>query len=318
MPRVLIDQDIQPRSRLLSELPCDIAPTVGVEGNEDELIAALDRCDALFATSRLPVTARVLEETSLEAVGKLGTGVDNIDLTAAKAEGVPVTHTPGINALSVAEHALGLALAALRRTTSCQDTLREGGWRDETPIGTQLSGGSVGIVGFGDIGSRFASLLLGFGVDVLVYDPYVQPEDTELTGAELVSLDALLSKADLVSVNAELTDETRGLLGRAEFERMKSSATVVNTARGPIIEQDALVSALEGGDIASAGLDVFEEEPLDSSSPLHELDNVVLTPHVAARTKTASVKCIDRLVENVGRLLAGEEVPERYLAAAKS
>jgi D-3-phosphoglycerate dehydrogenase len=244
----------------------------------------------------------------------LGTGIDNIDLDTALNLGIPVTYTPGINALSVAEHTLGLALAALRRAAHCQDVLRRGGWRDETTIGTQLSGQTVGIIGFGDIGERFASLLGGFDVEILANDPYIQPEDTEITGVELVDREIILLEADLVSVNTELTDETRGMLGRKEFQRIKSTAALVNTARGAVLQEAELVEALKKGEIAAAGLDVFTDEPLDASSSLHELENVVLTPHVGARTKQASTACIDRLIDNVFRLLSGNPVPDRYLA----
>ncbi len=314
MVRALVDQDVQPTDRLLDRLPPSVTAVVGVDESEDALLDALDGVDVLFTTSRLKVTRRVLESSSLRVVGKLGTGIDNVDLEAAAAHGVPVTHTPGINALAVAEHTLGLALAVLRRTVQCQEILSEGGWRDETPLGTQLSGGTVGIVGFGNIGSRVAGLLRGFNVDVLAHDPYVQPEDTEILGVTLVDLDELLERADLVTVNAELTPETRGMLGAPEFERMQTTATLVNTARGPIVREAALVDALRAGEIAGAGLDVFESEPLSPDSPLHEFDNVVVTPHMAARTESASVACVDRLASNVRMILAGEPVPDRYMA----
>lgn len=314
MTAILIDQDIQPREHLLERIPPDISTKVGVAGNVEDLIVALRDHDVLLATSRLPVTERVLKQASPKIVGKLGTGIDNIDLDTARDLEIPVTYTPGINALAVAEHTLGLALGALRQTSHCQDVLRQGGWRDETSIGAQLSGQTVGIIGFGNIGERFAGLLGGFDVEIIVHDPYIQPEDTEITGAKLVDRDILLSEADLVSVNTELTDETRGMLGKQEFKRMKSTAVLVNTARGSILQQEELVEALRGGEIASAGLDVFADEPLRASSPLHELDNVVLTPHVGARTKQASKACIDRLVDNVFSLLAGDSVPDRYLA----
>jgi len=314
MPAILIDQDIRPREHLLEQIPSEISTTVGVSGDVESLIAALRDHDVLLATSRLPVTEQVLEQASPRAVGKLGTGIDNIDLDTALNLGIPVTYTPGINALSVAEHTLGLALAALRRAAHCQDVLRRGGWRDETTIGTQLSGQTVGIIGFGDIGERFASLLGGFDVEILANDPYIQPEDTEITGVELVDREIILSEADLVSVNTELTDETRGMLGRKEFQRIKSTAALVNTARGAVLQEAELVEALKKGEIAAAGLDVFTDEPLDASSSLHELENVVLTPHVGARTKQASTACIDRLIDNVFRLLSGNPVPDRYLA----
>lgn len=314
MVEAVVDQDLQPIERIREGVPPGLTLTVGVSAAEDELIDALQGKSVLFATSRLKLTRRVFEETTLDIVGKVGTGIDNVDLDAAADHGVDVTYTPGINALSVAEHALGLSLAALRRTVRCQEMLRDGGWRDVTPEGTQLSGRTVGIVGFGNIGRRFAGVLRGFNVEILAYDPYVQPEDTELVGASLVSFEELLSRADLVSVHAELTDETRGMLDAEAFAAMKPSAVLVNTARGPLVDQSALVEALRDGQLAGAGLDVFESEPLSPDSPLHGLPNVTVTPHVAARTTAASHACIDRLTDSVGKLLAGEPIPERYLA----
>jgi D-3-phosphoglycerate dehydrogenase len=310
----MIDQDLQPAARVVERAPPGLDLSVGLPGDEDDLVAALQGVDVLFTTSRLKLTRSVFAATDLRVVGKVGTGIDSVDLAAAADHGVAVTYTPGINALSVAEHALGLSLAALRHTVTCGRMLREGGWRDVTPEGTQLSGRTVGIVGFGNIGRRFAKLLRGFDVEVLAYDPYVQPEDTELVGATLVGYEELLGRADLVSVHAELTDETRGMVDADAFGAMRPRTVLVNTARGPIVDEDALVDALDSGHLGAAALDVFASEPLSPDSPLHGFDNVTVTPHVAARTTEASVGCIDRLTENVGHLLAGEPVPERYLA----
>lgn len=309
-----IDQDLQPVDRVRNRLPDGLSLRVGLTSDESALIDELQGTSVLFTTSRLKLTRRVFESTALDVVGKVGTGIDNIDLAAAADHDVAVTYTPGLNALSVAEHALGLSLATLRHTVTCQELLREGGWRDVTPEGTQLSGRTVGIIGFGNVGRRFAGLLRGFNVEVLVYDPFVQREDMELVGASLVSFDDLLSRSDLVSVHAELTDETRGMVDAAALASMKRDAVLVNTARGPIVDEDALVEALREGTLAGAGLDVFESEPLAPDSPLHELPTVTTTPHVAARTTSASHACIDLLTENVGRLLDGMAVPERYLA----
>ncbi|UWG46331.1 Phosphoglycerate dehydrogenase or related dehydrogenase [Halanaeroarchaeum sp. HSR-CO] len=316
MTTALIDQDIQPTDLLIETLDAGIETTVGGDPDAAALIQSLKETDVLFTTSRLPVTRRVLTETDLEVVGKLGTGIDNVDLRAAEDLGIPVTYTPGINALSVAEHALGLTLAVLRRTPRLQEILEGGGWRDETPIGTELAEKTVGIIGFGNIGSRLAGLLQGFNVQLLIYDPYIQPEDTQILGGTRVDLDRLLQSADVVSVNASLTDETRGMIGADELSRMRDSAVLVNTARGPIVREDALAEALTTGEIAGAGLDVFETEPLSPASPLHELDSVVLTPHSGARTAEAAEATIERLAQNVNAILAGRDVPDRYLAVA--
>lgn len=314
MKYALVDDDIRPAAVLERATRGRIELEFGGEPTEEALIAALDGKDVLFATSRLPVTGRVIDATDLDLIAKIGTGIDNVDLAAAREAAVPVTYTPGINAQPVAEHTVGLAIAVARDIVGNHGRLAGGHWRDEATLGTGVVGKSVGIVGFGRIGRRVAGLLAGFNVDVLAHDPYVLKQDTDVTGAELTGLDDLLDRSDVVTINAELTDETRGLIGRPEFERMKDSAVLVNTARGPIVSEPALVDALEAGEIAGAGLDVFETEPLPASSRLHEFDAVVATPHVAAMTRECRVESIETLASNALGLLAGERVPDRFLA----
>lgn len=315
MERALVDQDVQPAETLRSEVGDQLDLQVGVESTEEALIDGLDDREILFTTSRLPVTADVLSASDdLRIIGKIGTGIDNIALDTADELGIAVTHTPGLNAASVAELTVSLALAVSRNIVSGRDLLRDGGWRDEVELSSTVNRKTVGVIGFGDIGSRVGSFFSGFNVDLLAHDPYIYPEATDVTGAELTSLDDLLSRSDIVTVNAELTDETRGLIGERELGLMKESAILVNTARGPIVSESALLSALESGDIAGAGLDVFETEPLPASSPLHEFDNVVVTPHVGATTRESRNLAIRTLVDNVFAILNGEPVRDRYVA----
>ena len=312
----LADRDVQPAERLRERTKPFLDLTVGGPQEESELIDALQGVDVLFTTSRLTVSERVLESTDLELVAKIGTGIDNVDLDAAKARGIPVTHTPGLNALSVAEHTVALALAVTHRIPQGQAVLRSGGWRDEVVLGTQFSGKTVGIVGFGNVGRRVASMVTGFDVETLAYDPYVRDIEGEITGTHLTDLDTVLRESDVVCVNAELTDETRGMIGEREFGLMQESAVLVNTARGPIVETDALVEAIRGGSIAGAGLDVFETEPLPANSVLHELDSVVTTPHSAAMLREYKEKAIDTLVEHARTLLEGGSVGSEYMAVS--
>ena len=313
--RAVVDQDIRPTDRLIDGLPDDWTVSVGIEGTPAGATEALADADVAFVTSRIPVAREVIEAApDLEVVGKIGTGIDNVDLAAAADRGVVVTYTPGHNALSVAEHTLGLVIATARRFTEARRVVEAGGWRDALAPGAQISGSTIGIVGFGNVGKRVGVLLTGFDVEVLVYDPYVHEVDPELVRGEMASLDDLLSASDVVVVNAELTDETRGMIGERELAQMKDSAILVNTARGPIVDEDALVAALSDGEIAGAGLDVFETEPLGANAELLAFDEVVVTPHVAGTTDASRAATIDRLVENVTTVLAGEPVPERYLA----
>lgn len=315
MVRVVVDQDITPIEHLVARADDTWETTVGIETDPRGLQEALADQDVALVTSRVPLTREVLARAShLQVVGKLGTGIDSVDLGAAQENGITVTHTPGHNALSVAEHTLALVLATTRRFTAARGLVADGRWRDEYELGMRLSGSTVGLIGFGNVGKRFGTLLSGFDVDVLVHDPYVPTIDTELVAGEPASLDALLSKSDVVVVVAELTDETRGMIGSRELSRMDSDAILVNTARGPIVQEDALLDALTSGSIAGAGLDVFSTEPLGADTELLELENVVLTPHIAAMTAECRNENIAQLVENVSGILAGDHVPERYIA----
>jgi len=312
--RVAVDQDIAPTERLRRRLPDDWVLDVGIGASAAATLEALSGADVALVTSRIKVTREVIEATDLSVVGKIGTGIDNVDLEAAADHGVTVTYTPGHNALSVAEHTLGLLLATARNLTESRRLLESGRWRDESTLGTQLSGKTVGIVGFGNVGRRVGRLLTGFDVDLLVHDPYVASIDPELVGGELTQFDRLLEASDAVVVNAALTDETRGMVDAAALDRMQDTAILVNTARGPIVDQAALVDALRADEIAGAGLDVFETEPLGADADLLAFDNVVVSPHVAGMTDESRASTIDRLAESVRTLVEGGAVPERYLA----
>jgi len=318
MKHALVDDDINPREVLRETVGDRLSLEFGVETAEEALKDALAGKDVLFTTSRLPVTRRVLEETDLEIVAKIGTGIDNVDLKAARDLGIPVTYTPGVNAQAVAEHAVGLTIAVRRDIVRNYELLASGKWRDEAALTQGLTGQTVGIVGFGRIGSRVAALLSGFNVELLAYDPYVLEQDTDISGAELTSLDDLLARSNVLSINAELTEETEGLIGRRELDLLKDSAVLVNTARGPVVSESALVEALEEDRIAGAGLDVFETEPLPADSRLHDFDNVVATPHAAGITRKSRVESVETLVSNVLGLLDGDRVPDRYIAASPS
>lgn len=314
MKRALVDEDIQPHATLEAAVDGRLDLQVGADPDEAALVDALQGKAVVFATSKLPLTRDVVERTDLEVIAKIGTGLDNVDRRAAAERGIPVTHTPGINAVAVAEHTVGLALAVVRNIVRNYEGLSEGTWRDEVELSSTIVGSTVGVVGFGTIGRRVAALLSGFDVDLLAYDPYVRPEDADLTGAELTTFEELLDRSDLVTINAELTEETRGMFGPAEFERMKSDAVLVNTARGPIVSEAALVEALREGRIAGAGLDVFETEPLPTTSPLHDFEQVVTTPHASGTTVASRNRAIETLVENTFAILDGRPVPERYVA----
>lgn len=318
-PRALVDQDVKPRDVLERAVGDALALEVGVDPTEEALIDALDGVEVLFTTSRLPITRRVLASAdSLRLVAKIGTGIDTIDLDAAAEHGVAVVYTPGMNALSVAEHALTLLLAVKRNVLIGQRALEAGKWRDEVPNARPVAGTSVGIVGFGNVGSRLAGLLDGFNVDVYAHDPYVHEIDAQITGATLTDLETVLSEPEAVVVTAEHTTETRGMIDADALATMADDAVLVNTARGPIVDTAALIAALRDGTIAGAGLDVFETEPLPADSPLHEFENVVTTPHIAASSVRARSAIIETLVECTFEIMDGGTPPERFVAVPPS
>ncbi|THE65965.1 D-3-phosphoglycerate dehydrogenase [Salinadaptatus halalkaliphilus] len=311
----LIDQDLKPREPLVADLEGDVQLEVGVEATEAALIDALGGTNVLFTTSRLPVTETVLEAaTDLELVAKIGTGIDSIDLDAAAEHDVTVVYTPGLNALAVAEHAVSLLLAVNRNVLRGQRTIEAGGWRDEMPLSRSLTGQTIGIVGFGNVGKRVAGLLDGFHTETLAFDPYVHEIDTQITGTTLLELEELLARADSVVVTAALTDETRGMIDADALESLDDDAVLVNTSRGAIVDQPALLEAIRDGSIGGAGLDAFETEPLPEDSPFRDHDNVVLTPHIAATTREYRHSAVETLAELTTAHIEGSDLPDRFVA----
>lgn len=269
---------------------------------DKELRAAVREADGLLCLLTDRIDARLLEGApGLRVVSQMATGVDNIDLDAATRLGIPVGHTPGILTDTTADLAFALICAVLRRLTEAERLLRAGEWRTWSPdllLGRDIHGATLGIVGMGAIGQAVARRARGFDMEIL----YTSRTDKRIPGARRVALDDLLRAADVVSVHCALTPETRGLIGSRELALMRPTAYLVNTARGGIVDEDALARALRTGDIAGAGLDVFAAEPLPPSSPLLDLANVTLLPHIGS----ASVRTRERMAElAAGNLLAG-------------
>jgi len=259
-----------------------------------------------------PVTEEVLAGAPrLRLVQKIGVGVDTIDLEAARRRGVAVANMPGTNTQAVAEAALMLMLAALRNLAGLDRACRAGnGWspegeaRERRNALAELCGRTVGLVGAGAVASRLVGPLEALGARVIYVDRRERPD----LGIERHDLDDLLAASDVVSLHLPLTPETEGLIDRAALERMKPGAVLVNTARGGLVEEEALVEALTSGHLRAAGLDVLAEEPPASDHPLLSLDNVVLTPHVAWLTQETLARSFDVALENVRRLRDGRDL----------
>ena len=281
---------------------------------EDEVIEAAADADAVLVREA-PISARVLSALRrCRVIVRYGVGVDNIDLEEARRRRIFVANVPGYGDEEVSDHTAALLLACLRRLLARDRNLREG--RFETDINDSVyrtTGKVLGLLGYGQISRAFHRKWKGFLPGrVLVYDPYIDPGIVEENSAELVDLDSLLAESDYVSLHLPLTQETRYLVNRRALERMKPTAILINTARGGIVDEEALAQALREGQILGAGLDVFEREPPARDNPLLNLDNVVLSGHVGWYSKDSVRELQSRAAQEVRRVLTGQE-PEFWL-----
>jgi len=256
--------------------------------SERDLAGRVGEFEGLIVRSATKVTRAVIEAgRRLEVVGRAGAGVDSIDVDAATERGVIVMNTPGGNTTAVAEHTLGLLLALARRLPAADATLKAGRWEKNRLQGVELFGKTLGILGLGRIGSEVARRALGFRMQVIAYDPYLTGEAAERLGVAAVELDELFARADFITVHTPLTGDTRHLIGEAELARLKPGVRIINCARGGIVDELALARAIESGHVAGAAIDVFEQEPPPADHPLLRLEQVVVTPHLAAATDEA-------------------------------
>jgi phosphoglycerate dehydrogenase-like enzyme len=282
-----------PHLDLLRESGLDVRfPELQRPLDEDEMVGLVEGCAGLVVGVD-PVTRRVLEAGPLRVVVKFGTGTDNIDLAAAGELGVKVSSTPSANALSVAELTVGLLLALARHIALHDRLARARSW--ERRSGIELAGKRIGIVGYGAVGREVARIAGSLGMDVVAHDPFLQEADVEL-----VDLGTLLGTADAISLHVPLSESTRDLIDAEALERMRPGTLLVNTARGGIVDEQALAEALRSGRLAGAAVDVFAEEP-PWDSPLVGLDNVVLSPHAGAATAEAARRAGLQAVEQLLR-----------------
>jgi D-3-phosphoglycerate dehydrogenase len=271
----------------------------GVE--DDDFIKALKQADALLCGNDLQVNEDLFNlAPKLKVIAKLGAGLDTVDIEAASRRAAIVFHTPGANNQAVADHTFALILGLARRILYCDQSLREKRWEHTKIMGVEIWQKTMGIIGLGAIGRCVALRAKGFQMKVVAYDPFWPAEFADQEGIEQMPLDELLKVADIVTIHVPLTPENKGLINARAFKLMKSTALLINVARGPIVTESDLYEALKNGDIGGAGLDVFEQEP-PAESPLLELDNVVLSPHTAAFTHEAmdnmSVGIVDQLID---------------------
>jgi D-3-phosphoglycerate dehydrogenase / 2-oxoglutarate reductase len=285
-----------------------IAEVTTTERTDEDGLAAAARDATLILTCYTSITAKVIESApKLKGIVKYGVGTDSIDIGAATRCGVMVANCPDYGSDTVADHAFALMIALARKIPVLDRAMRQHGWVWPATqyLGVDLAGKTIGLVGFGRIGRAMARRAHGFGMTRLVSDPHVRPEAVVEHGVRFVGLDQLLAESDFVSLHCVLTPETRGLIDEAALARMKPTAFLIDVSRGAIVDEAALVGALDAGRIAGAAFDVFGHEPLDPDYPLLGRDNVILTPHLAWYTEEAFQRVERDTLAGVRDILAG-------------
>ncbi|NPV54314.1 MAG: phosphoglycerate dehydrogenase [Firmicutes bacterium] len=275
---------------------------------EEELIDALRDADAVIAGGEKYSERVLMAAKKLKVIARLGTGTDAIDLAAATLAGITITNTPGANSPAVAEMTLGLMLSLCRQIPQLDSSMKKGIWKQ--PVATELSSSTVGIVGMGCIGHEVIKRLKPFGSRIVVFDVVRDSDFAEKWGVEYVSLEHLMEISDIVSIHVPLRDDTRGLINADLLRRMKPTAYLVNTSRGPVVEREALMHALEKKLIAGAALDVHWREPCEPNDPLVIMENVIATPHVGYNTREAQARMVKAAAEDVVAVLNGR--PPRF------
>lgn len=297
--------DVETRAAVLDAVDATVETTDA--DNPAAVATAVEDADALIVDASTQVTAEVIDAAdSLKVVGRAGIGLDNIDVHAAADGGVTVVNVPDYSVEEVSTHAFALMLACLREIPTFDRSVKSGEW--EWSVGQpmhRLAGSTVGLVAFGKLARRFAAKLQGFNVDVVAYDPYVPEYRMRDLGVESVTFETLLADADIVSLHAPLTDETREMVDSDALNQMREDALLVNTARGGLVDETALYDALVNGELSGAGLDVRESEPPGESS-LHGLDSVVCSPHVGWYSEESRIELTQTVAEDVVRVLRGE------------
>lgn len=274
----------------------------------EELLSRAAAARALIVRNRTQVRGQLLEAAQkLECVGRLGVGLDNIDLDACKARGITVYPATGANDLAVAEYVIAAALTLLRGAYLSTGDVIAGSWPRSALMGRELSGKVMGLVGFGAIAREVARRAEALGMSVAAYDPFLPVDHPAWTGVRNLALDALLSKADVVSLHTPLTEKTRHMIDGKALARMKENAVLINAARGGVVDEEALCDALRSARLAGAALDVFEQEPLDASNGARFADiaNLILTPHIAGVTDESNVRVSRVTAESVLTHLGG-------------
>jgi D-3-phosphoglycerate dehydrogenase len=308
LPVVLIAEKLAPSVLTVFGDEVEVRHVDGTD--RPALLEAVTGADALLVRSATKVDAEVLAAgTRLKVVARAGVGLDNVEVPAATERGVLVVNAPTSNIVSAAEHAVALLLAVARRVPAADQSLRGGEWKRSSFSGVEIQGKTIGVLGLGKIGQLFAQRLAAFDTTIIAYDPYVSPARAAQLGIELVSLDELLARADAISIHLPKTPETKGLIDAEALKKTKPGVIIVNAARGGLVVEEALADAIRSGHVGGAGVDVFTTEPT-TSSPLFELPNVVVTPHLGASTAEAQDRAGTDVARSTLLALRGDFVPD--------
>jgi D-3-phosphoglycerate dehydrogenase len=284
--KVLISDNLSPRGvKILKKAGLQVDIKTGL--SPKELKKEIGKYDALIVRSATKATADIIASANnLKVIGRAGSGLDNVDKTAATKRGIVVMNTPGGNTITTAEHTISLIFSMARQIPQATASMKGGKWEKKKFKGVELYSKILGIIGLGNIGAHVAKMAQGMGMNIITYDPFLSQEKASALGVKVVGIDELIKKSDIITIHTPLTDETRGLINAGSIAKMKSGVMLINSARGGIVDEDALYNALKTGKIAAAAFDVFAKEPPDNS-PLLELDNFIATPHLGAATQEA-------------------------------
>ncbi len=308
---VLITDGLDEEGQAVLRVQAQVEDSTGI--SPASLLAVIGGYDALIVRSRTKVTAELLESAArLKVVGRAGVGVDNIDLDAARQRGVSVVNAPTATTLAVAEQALALMLALARHIPRADASMKAGSWEKKKFVGSELHGKTLGVIGMGNIGAAVAKRAAALGMRVVGYDPLLTPDVIRARSAEPLSLQELYACSDYISLHVPLISETRGMVGDEALAQMKRGVRLVCTARGGLIDEAALMGALESGQVAGAALDVFADEP-PGLTPLIVHPHLIATPHTSAQTVEAQKRAAVDIAQEVLRALLGE--PLRWRVA---
>lgn len=307
--RVLVSDSLEERGiEILKKAGLKVDVKTGL--SPEELISIIPGYDGLVIRSATKVTKEVIAAAvNLKVVGRAGSGLDNVDIPAATKRGVVVMNTPGGNTVTTAEHAFALMVSMARQVPQADASIKSGKWEKKKFMGMELFNKTLGIIGMGAIGSHMAKLAQGMMMNVIAYDAYLSPEKANKMGVEVVELEKLVTHADVITIHAPLTDETKHMIDAAAIQKMKQGVRIINCARGGIVDETALYEGLKSGKVGGAALDVFEKEPVDPAHPLLTLENFICTPHLGASTNEAqenvaiavSNQIVDYLVHGIPR-----------------